>query len=539
MAQSVNDLDTKLIEKQSELNSLSTSLDELTNAINTISTSTNITQGELNAIDKQVNEFQSLVNAKISEIDALNQEIIYKENEIRDKLNQVNFKINKIYKLSKITAKESLYFDLKVSPNSQYTKNLIYTDINYVNQASIEIDKIKSLVSSSEEIKSKLMSTIVDLNKKRDEISVKLANIKAQLNLQSQTRYQVISQINSLNKDILNITEEQKRIQKEEAEKLSQPAPIPIDVQTFVNGEIYFSGRGRDLYDGHGVGMSQWGAYGAGIEGFTAHQILQKYYTGISIEKYNANFEVTVPGYGTMDVETYLAGIGEVPSTACDANQANGSWNCWPKETIKAQVIAARTYVIAHLQKVGSGATVSNGPDFQVYVGGNAKAWAVEETSKEVIKYNGGLVTAVYSASHQGQSENNELVFTRASVATTKEGLVGTPYPYLRSVNDSAFAYRNQTYNFSWNTIAFTKAKIGEIFQTLGNIDIGNLQQIEIFTGGSNRVWAVGLIGDKSKKYVAGWRFKSEINDYIFENYPESQRSYLYSTEFRLVEVQN
>ena len=34
---------------------------------------------------------------------------------------------------------------------------------------------------------------------------------------------------------------------------------------------------------GHGIGMSQWGAYGYAKHGWTYEQILKHYYTGISL----------------------------------------------------------------------------------------------------------------------------------------------------------------------------------------------------------------------------------------------------------------
>jgi stage II sporulation protein D len=44
-------------------------------------------------------------------------------------------------------------------------------------------------------------------------------------------------------------------------------------------GEVTFEGRGF----GHGVGLSQWGAYRMAEEGRTAQQILQKYFHGVGI----------------------------------------------------------------------------------------------------------------------------------------------------------------------------------------------------------------------------------------------------------------
>ena len=42
---------------------------------------------------------------------------------------------------------------------------------------------------------------------------------------------------------------------------------------------VHFYGRGW----GHGVGMSQWGAYGLALRGWTFEQILSHYYTGVSV----------------------------------------------------------------------------------------------------------------------------------------------------------------------------------------------------------------------------------------------------------------
>ena len=42
-----------------------------------------------------------------------------------------------------------------------------------------------------------------------------------------------------------------------------------------------FSGNGS----GHGVGLSQWGAYGMAVKNMKYDQILKHYYTGIKIEE--------------------------------------------------------------------------------------------------------------------------------------------------------------------------------------------------------------------------------------------------------------
>ena len=46
-------------------------------------------------------------------------------------------------------------------------------------------------------------------------------------------------------------------------------------------GKVHMAGRGY----GHGVGMSQWGAYGMAQEGKQAKEIAAHYFKGVSVEK--------------------------------------------------------------------------------------------------------------------------------------------------------------------------------------------------------------------------------------------------------------
>ena len=48
-----------------------------------------------------------------------------------------------------------------------------------------------------------------------------------------------------------------------------------------VDGQVYMTGKGY----GHGVGMSQWGAYAMAQQGSTAEEIVLHYFTGVTIDK--------------------------------------------------------------------------------------------------------------------------------------------------------------------------------------------------------------------------------------------------------------
>ncbi len=85
----------------------------------------------------------------------------------------------------------------------------------------------------------------------------------------------------------------------------------------------------------HRNGMSQYGAKGRADAGQSAEQILAFYYPGATLNKsYASPDTINVEGYGTRSFEDeYMKRIYEMP-------------NSFPKEALKAQAVAARTYAI-------------------------------------------------------------------------------------------------------------------------------------------------------------------------------------------------
>src|SRR5690606_27334872 len=124
------------------------------------------------------------------------------------------------------------------------------------------------------------------------------------------------------------------------------------------------------------------------------------YYPGTNIGKYNEPQKIYIndcgnPCKGTpnpMPFDTYLAGIGEMVDS-------------WPAEAVRAQVVAARTYVMRAGHDMGGGVrSICSSQACQVYKGGTAKMSHVTATKGEVILYQGSPIVAYYSASHRGYS---------------------------------------------------------------------------------------------------------------------------------------
>ncbi|MGX1902541.1 SpoIID/LytB domain-containing protein [Thermolongibacillus altinsuensis] len=140
--------------------------------------------------------------------------------------------------------------------------------------------------------------------------------------------------------------------------------------------------------------------------------------TGSVATKYRGSFTI-VPGatspdlFNTLDIEDYVKGVvpGEMPAS-------------WPKEALKAQAVAARSYAYTQLQKTSYlQMTVAS----QVY-GGKSKEHsntnaAVSETAGIYATYNNQPIAAYFHSSSGGYTENSENVWSSV-------------VPYIRSVAD-------------------------------------------------------------------------------------------------------
>ena len=140
----------------------------------------------------------------------------------------------------------------------------------------------------------------------------------------------------------------------------------------------------------HRNGMSQYGAKGRAEAGQSAEQILSFYYPGATLNKsYSVPSSINVLGFGTRSFEDeYMKRIYEMP-------------NSFPKEALKAQAVAARSYAI---RQNGS---ICPTESCQVYKDANkGGAWeeAVSETRGWVLE---GGPNAQYSSTTGGFSNNS------------------------------------------------------------------------------------------------------------------------------------
>lgn len=167
----------------------------------------------------------------------------------------------------------------------------------------------------------------------------------------------------------------------------------------------------------HRNGMSQYGAKGRAESGQNAEDILKAYYPGSNLNKsYAVPATINVQGFGSKNFEDeYMKRIYEMP-------------NSFPKEALKAQAVAARTYAIRQ------GGSICATESCQVYKDSNkGGAWeeAVNETRGWVLE---GGSNAQYSSTTGGYG-NNSGWDTKCSskncwTAEAYEKIAGSPWFY-------------------------------------------------------------------------------------------------------------
>ncbi len=118
-----------------------------------------------------------------------------------------------------------------------------------------------------------------------------------------------------------------------------KPAPPVVVPSSFT-----FSGSGF----GHGVGMSQWGAYGMAMESNTATQILQHYFTGSIVAPIVDTMDVNVSLSSRVASQSFRLESLSDPSSTLEMTSAEGAVTLLPvNEVITTKYVSGRIAVSA------------------------------------------------------------------------------------------------------------------------------------------------------------------------------------------------
>ncbi|BDQ05062.1 MAG: hypothetical protein KatS3mg084_0580 [Candidatus Dojkabacteria bacterium] len=511
----IEEVKRKQNETRNKINQINKTIRSITSTINSLSAQLAALREEKTKLEEQV----KLFNQQIEDQERNIQEF---ENAIKQREADVKAKVNYLYKLSFNNPNSILsdegdlkdFFDKQFQTNfliDLYTKEIkeFYEKLEYAKKLREQLSEDKKFAEVS----------IKDLDEKIASINDTIVQNRVALGQATQTRNALNAELNTLSGQLQFLSAERQRLLQAELNKMSSVGQVPK--RPLVPGQYYFEGRGRDRVDGHGLGMSQWGAYGMAEKGFTYDQILTFYYPGTVIGDYNEPEKVIVDENRELSIDEYLAGIGEVP-------------NNWPDEAIKAQIVAARTYLmgVCGSQKV---CRICGSDRCQVYVGGEGKMPFVQATKGKVILYNNEPIVAYYSASHRGCSSKISTVWG------------GSDLPYIQTVRDDNYAEKDYytenpypgeqnriyPYNWKWRTNSYTFSDLKDVFDRHEKLRVGDVVSVEILhVDECGRVGRIRIKGTEGEKTLTGWDFRAIFNEVTPFN------DFVYSTEFVFKKVE-
>lgn len=543
-ARTANEIEEEKATKQKELDALNA---DLKKAEQTLKSNIARKSSSLSEIDKIKAELAEIVSQlevnKLTQAQ-LEQEIGIKSLEKEETERLQNIQIATSYISWKTQDETTL-----VLGGNDVLKNAIYYDyVTEVSKNSIKGLKteLETLTKSNDEYKFQ----IEKLTKDNDNLTSRKATLEKQISQMDSNIAKARTNVDGLRSKVVGVQQNLELLSQEQQDIINKENKILLQDNAqcvrndLVPGQYYFITRGRDLYQGHGIGLSQFGALGAAQQGWNASKILTFYYTGTAVQTL-APRNVSVTGYGSMDINTYVAGLGEIPSKACGTEQQAAQnpskyvkdnpatiWDCWPEEAIKAQVIAARSYAATSSQPICTSAAC------QVYVGGNNKQWAADETANQYVTHGGNIIRAFYS------SDNSQGYGTASigEVWNNWDGSYSGNYPYLQAVNDMGVAANGGYRDWTCRTNSYTIEQIDQLFEYakndytsaksfLTNVknSVGTVTSLSFEKGPSQRVKVVRVNGTSGSATMSGSLFKSVWNDWIYNRKPSGQFDYLYS----------
>lgn len=298
---------------------------------------------------------------------------------------------------------KKLIFDKTVTKNYIESYNNNWLSYLIGSQASGIIQNLayqKAKADQDKVIITNIALSIMDLEEKRRNLEseeVKLAATKISLDkiVTEAQKYQA-----TLSSQIASLSARQQQILSQRLISLGIPlfASSPGACSSDIGKDPGFSGGFGFFTYGvpNRVGLSQYGAWGRAKAGQDYDQILHSYYNFDSISDANQSTQIHVTGNGidwTGSLEDYVKRIYEVPDSWTDNNLA----------ALKAQAIAARSYVLAYTNNGQS--SICPTDQCQVFKtdpkGGNWDS-AVSQTSGKVMLAGGNPIKAWFSSTHGG-----------------------------------------------------------------------------------------------------------------------------------------
>lgn len=378
------------IAKADEISDLQTEIDKLEELKKLSENATAPLEKEVKTLESRINSAKAGIAKAKQQAADLAISIESREKELVYHYQIFSNRVAESYKRKRTFNPLALFLSSQTA--SQLTKELAY-------QESARAQDDRLIKSVSEEI-----SQLSEDKKKLESDQVRLAALSEQLDKQADFFKGEIAKAKSyqseLSGKIAALSAKQQAILSEKSGTFQTTVgdvPLADDPASRPDYNPGFSPAFAAFSFGapHFKGMSQYGAFGRAKSGQSYETILKAYYgNGIEIKEANPDQTITVDGYGQYSLEEYTKRIYEMP----------GSWGDeGGMEALKAQAIAARSYVLAR------GGSICATEACQVFKpaakGGNWEK-AVNETRGKAVYANGQPFSTWYASTSGGYQES-------------------------------------------------------------------------------------------------------------------------------------
>ena len=381
-----------------ELDDINQQIGELTKAREQSVSATKPLEAELGRLTDKLNSIETGIAKAKADLRGLEASISKREADFAIQYALLAERVASFYKASR--APSCFFVFCSSGSFANFIRDLFYQeavtdkDKDVIAQISLDLIQLEKDKQRAEDDKVRLADLQVKLDKEAEFFRGEVAGAKS---------YQA-----KLSQQIASLTAKQQQIIAQKLGSLNLPQSLGAGAMVCTDDQKLDPGFGNAyaFYTygiPHRVGMNQYGAYGRANAGQTYDQILRAYY---NIDGYQDGVNATIKvndsnGFNqgniiwTGSLEDYVKRIYEIPER-------------WPIASLKAQAIAARSYVLA---------TTNNGNDSicanqncQVFkTGPKGGAWdqAVSETSGKVMIQGGQVIKAWYSSTDGGYTHTS------------------------------------------------------------------------------------------------------------------------------------
>ena len=558
-SKSISEIEEEIEAKEDELENLEESLQNAKEHAAYYENMAENASSEIERVENSIKQLGIEIESNQIEQEELSAKLDLKKLQLEKLNSEVGSKLKDLYISDRRGVVESFLLNEKLNTamkDVQYKEALLNVDFKEITDLSQNISTLKDDLNLYEKGITALKGENEKLAEEKQELEDKINLYSSQASYNTNIQSGIRSQMKGVQQQIEGLNSEHKEMLEQMGQLFGEADSG--GTLSLKKGQYYFYGIGH-YNQGHGLGFSQYGAKGAAQAGWDADKIAKYYYSGSTIGTSGGN--ISVSGYGTMNIEDYVSGLGEIPDYACGTEEQyennpnkyrvynSNLWEggCWPEEAIKAQIIVARSYALAY------GGTICTTAACQVYKGGEAKSWSADETKGKVVKVGGSVIKAYYSSDNNngwGTGTHRKPVW-----CWDFEGNCGGGFSWLQSVQDESFAAPGPYDNYVWRTNGYDLedfdnmlewyANSGNVyFSSVSNLknSIGKVKGFNMVRDSSGRVHKILVKGTNSNKYINGEKFQyiwlkwNSATDPSGQNSYDGGRDYIYSLTYYFIQ---